>query len=510
MKSERAPGILDARTDEQWLRAVNNFTEREDWDELWKLAQKAPPIWTVRIVKFLGKKNWVPAVDEQPQFFRNLFNFAASCNEFDLPGPDIPVATSRQVNTSSGRIAAARVTADGELLFVIDEKATALDIYGVSDLTCVERIRLDMINGKQFAVLGFAIDPTGSLLAVLVFEPKSQQANIHIYELEDGEVKSDRWINWSNPNLGKQIPRLCIDGNGSLLTILSAFNMITVWDIRSGKQTRQFENGPSTVRYDRMDFEYPLQPGSNVADWCKFGRRAIADMSARSLVMSYSGGKILASRGREVIVWGEADVSSRNLVSSSGLIAVSPEGHFAATLDVGDVMLYELNGGTPKGIAVCADPLACLAISEDSELLALGIVHSDCVKLWHLPDGRNLGTLFGLAHDALVEFRFTSGGSVVAVTRSGLVQVWEADGNGNAWPWSQELVQITHQPVDHSSVQVLRQAQEMRRRGWLSVQECNLLDLALALMQHRLNLDIEVEWDSELPGDKYDIEIADE
>ena len=133
--------------------------------------------------------------------------------------------------------------------------------------------------------------------------------------------------------------------------------------------------------------------------------------------------------------------------------------------------------------------------------------HHDVVRVYHLPDGRPLGSLLGLAHEVLVDLRFTTGGSVVAVTRNGLVQVWEADGNGNAWPWSRELVQITHQPVDSSSVEVLRQAQEMRRRGWLSIQESNLLDLALSLMQHRLNLDIEVEWDTDLPGDVFDIEI---
>jgi hypothetical protein len=99
------------------------------------------------------------------------------------------------------------------------------------------------------------------------------------------------------------------------------------------------------------------------------------------------------------------------------------------------------------------------------------------------------------------------GGSVVAVTRSGLIQIWEADGNGNAWPWSKELIQITHQPPENSSVLVMRHAQEMRRRGWLSIQECNLLDLDVALMQNRLNLDIEVDFETELPGDVFDIEI---
>jgi hypothetical protein len=107
----------------------------------------------------------------------------------------------------------------------------------------------------------------------------------------------------------------------------------------------------------------------------------------------------------------------------------------------------------------------------------------------------------------LGDFKIADSGSIIAVTRGGLVQLWESDGNGNAYPWSKELVAITHQPVDSSSVKILRQAQEMRRRGWLSVQESNLLDLALTLMQNRLNLDIEVEWDAELPGDVFDIEI---
>jgi hypothetical protein len=87
------------------------------------------------------------------------------------------------------------------------------------------------------------------------------------------------------------------------------------------------------------------------------------------------------------------------------------------------------------------------------------------------------------------------------------VQTWEADTNGVAWPWSRELVQITHQPIDKSTVLIMKQAQEMRRRGWLSSQECSFLDIALLLMQNRLNLDIEVDWQKALPGDVFDIEI---
>ena len=55
--------VFDARTDQRWVQSVNALVEREEWDELWRLAQKAPPIWTIRILKFLNKQSWKPDAD---------------------------------------------------------------------------------------------------------------------------------------------------------------------------------------------------------------------------------------------------------------------------------------------------------------------------------------------------------------------------------------------------------------------------------------------------------------
>lgn len=515
MESDKQTNIVDARTDEQWLRLVNNTIDREDWEELWSLAHKTPPIWTLRIVKLLRKKNWSPPDDGQESFFEKLCGFAKSCNEFDVPGPDIPVATSWQLNPGSAgfgdysRIRTARITADGEFLFVLDDKATALEIYSVADTICLNRIRLDMIAGRQHAVLGVALDSAGRNLAVLTFAPRTKEARIRLCSFEEGELLSDRWIKCNANNLGRQIPRLCFDGDGRTLAMLSAPNMVTIWEVATGKELRQFENVWTSVR-DDMDFEFPLQPGDSIGDWCKFGRRALADISSHSLAMTDDGKMLLASRGNKIVVWNEATTALTQIHSSSRLIALDRLGGFTVTIDMSSIHFHLLHiANHQKEIALCRDRLARIALSHDSELVAAAMPHFNCVKVWHLPDGRNLGTLLGLAHDQLVDFRITTGGSIIAVARSGLVQTWEADGNGNAWPWAEELVRITHQPVDKSSVQILRQAQEMRRRGWLSAQESNLLDLALSLMENRLNLDIEIEWDQDLPGDKHDIEIED-
>jgi hypothetical protein len=158
-----------------------------------------------------------------------------------------------------------------------------------------------------------------------------------------------------------------------------------------------------------------------------------------------------------------------------------------------------------------SDDSGLLALSDDGQIAAFAAPRRGTVMLVHLPDGRILGTLSGLLHAQLTDLQFTSGGALMAFTSTGILHTWEADGNGIAWPWSSELVSITHQPVDDSSVEILRQAQVMRHRGWLSNQESKLLDLALHLMENRLNLDIEIDWtETYLPSDDCNIEIVED
>lgn len=531
MEANLKRSILDARTDERWVRSLEALVEREDWTQLWLMAQKTPPIWTVRILKLLAKRSWFPEADQQLDFFEHLSKYASACNEFDLPGPEVRPPMSLQLDVSAPRIAAARITGDGEFVFVLNEKATAIEIYRTADAGAVERIRLDMANGKQYAVLAFAIDSFGDRLAVLVYEPLSQRPFIHVYQLEEGEVVSDMWIAFNTSSIGTQVPRIAFDHAGKQLYLYTSKDTLSVWDADKGLMLQQFENTASSTTYDSIDGTYSVSDGANISDWRRYGRWAIGAVSSPGVFASRDGSTVVARRGSEAVVWKMPSQLYRHVESSGRQIELSLNGQFVAVLDDGSLYVADLSvdhGGvdglqlrmnvkdavvstdSPQPlveIATLRDPLARVAISEDSEIVAVSMSHANTVRLWHLPDGRSLGSLPQLAHDVLLDFRFASGGSVVAVTRTGLVQLWEADGNGNAWPWSPELIQITHQPVDASSVEVLRRAQEMRRRGWLSVQESNLLDLALTLMQHRLNLDIEIEWDNQLPADIYDIEI---
>ncbi|MBS1952847.1 MAG: hypothetical protein JST89_01540 [Cyanobacteria bacterium SZAS-4] len=527
-------GIIDARTDQRWVHSVETLVQREEWQELWNLAQKAPPIWTIRILKFLKLKSWKPD-EAQIDFFNRLNEFASACNDYDLPGPKTRNPQTGSVlggnphtsrtgglerkkldanakftaGISEGRIASARVTADGEFVFVLDNKCTSFEVWRVADLSPVARIRVDLINGRQLALLAFDVSPYGDHLATLLFEPKTKQPEIHLYKFEDDELTLDRWMPFTNVNLGMQVPRLSFSGSGAHLALYSAFNQITVWDVEHGKTIREFKNVGYDEELEFVASAYQIQETAKLHDWCKYGRWAIGENKARALALNDDASVLVAERGvmLNVFYCRDTNIFLHAKLDADAPFALSRQGDRIIARCTQMLSCYMPDQKTSVAIAACSDPALRVAISSDGEIMAASMSHGRVAMLWHLPDGRNLGTLFGLARDFLVELKITDGGSVIAVTRGGLIQVWESDGNGNAWPWSMELVKITHQPVDSSSVKVLRQAQEMRRRGWLSVQESNILDLALSLMQNRLNLDIEIEWDSELPGDVFDIEI---
>jgi len=553
--------LVDVGKDDRWIKTVESLVAREDWHQLWLLALRTPPIWSVRILKFLNKRNWKPDPDNRLPMYEQLSAFAAKCNEYDLPTLELRQPKTMRLEDPPARIATARITADGEFLFVIDDKAAYLVIYRVDDIAEVSRVRLDMVGAKPHAILGFAVSPLGDRAAILIYDTVGRDAALNVFRFDEyGELKSTRSFKYPLENLGLQFPRLLLLPDAKSLYILTGVNRIFVWDLDRGAIVDQFENVASGPEF-QCDAEYsPLAvtSTSSANDWRRFGRFSLSELAARGICFAskhraaevgsdYYAEPVDCIKGVSVLAlqWGlfasiwdlprEIRKPKRMVPCSSGIFALSRDGKYAATINYSGLELADLtvewtgsareheistlrivnSPMAPESakrsalieIAECADPAARVAFSEDSELLAVAMPHSDCIRLWHVPDGRQLGTLVGLAHEALVDFRFTMGGSLIAVTNAGAVQTWEADGNGNAWPWAPQLVQITHEPVDESSLQILRQAETMRRRGWLSVQECNLLDLALVLLQNRMNLDIEIDWHTDLPGDVFDIEI---
>lgn len=546
---------VDARTDLKWVQSVQVLVEKRDWLQLWRFGLKTPPIWTLRILKYLQNENWTPPPEEQLEFFYTLSNFASKCNQYDLPAPTQVTPLSGQIE-GKGRLLSARLTADGEFVFALDNKGSFINVCSAFDGSIIEQIRVDIHEGRQHAVLAFAVAEFGARLAVLTYCAANTKTCMHLYHLQDGELKSCYSWNWTDDLIGKQIPRLAMARDGRFLLLLTG-SSLRVWKIsQSGLELDNNLLNPfaeylsaiwvSEDVYNHMHYNRGRAPlrvtrDSAISDWKTFGRYCIADPVSRRLEISNDGSVMAASTSEHIVV----RVSSPSPPSSmhypipcpevdlQGHYALTPDGRYIVVMKRGIVELITLNftatdeansfgrsniedvldampGTAALDFARCLDPVAAIAISPQSDIVAIAMSHGGAIRLWHIPDGRALGMVPGLERDVLADFRFTTSGSLLAVTRFGRIQTWESDGNGNVWPWSPPIIQLTHQSVDQSSVRILREAQEMRRRGWLSPQECNLLDLSLALMHNRLSLDVEVDGLYELPGDVFDIEIDDE
>jgi hypothetical protein len=520
---------IDARSDQQWIQSAEALIGQRDWSGIWHLAIKSPPIWTVRFLKILIDESWLPEPAEQLPLFESLVPLVRQCNPFEIPSKDARRPRSTQLDTRKERLTAARFSSDGELLFTVDQRGVSLTIWRTVDFSVVSRIRLDMLHGKRYIPLAFDISACGEHLAVLAFEPQSKQSGIVLYQLEFGEPIKTQWIKMTflePPGYSATSMSLAPDGKRALICRdkLIASISLPSGHVQSRREIEEDVKAAPAV-LDGLDGNL------DYATWTRYGKQMLFNMAYSTPGMSRDESTVAMSKGRNIAVYRKNKATYERqtyLPSSRGIFALSDDGNTLLTIDRGEIVCCDLRRVKPEyesqqaapvstsnytetsaawSIGTSMDPLSKIALHDESATIAVAMSHFECVRMWHLPEGRNLGTLPGLARDVILDFRFAAGGDIIAVSRTGLVQTWEADTNGVAWPWSRELVQITHQPIDKSTVLIMKQAQEMRRRGWLSSQECSFLDIALLLMQNRLNLDIEVDWQKALPGDVFDIEI---
>src|SRR5438270_832343 len=52
---------LGALTSAEWRSVLGVLEDRERWAEMWRLAQMAPPRWSVRLLRRLSDLHWYPS-----------------------------------------------------------------------------------------------------------------------------------------------------------------------------------------------------------------------------------------------------------------------------------------------------------------------------------------------------------------------------------------------------------------------------------------------------------------
>ncbi|BAU65778.1 hypothetical protein STA3757_31690 [Stanieria sp. NIES-3757] len=70
---------LGAMTDAEWETTLAVLNNDKQWEEMWRLAQQAPAIWSKKLLQQLTKIKWLPQEEQGQVEFEKLAQFAQKC-----------------------------------------------------------------------------------------------------------------------------------------------------------------------------------------------------------------------------------------------------------------------------------------------------------------------------------------------------------------------------------------------------------------------------------------------
>jgi WD40 repeat protein len=111
LSGRNRPRWLGELDDIDWEDTIRRLTAVHKWDELWRLAQAAPPLWSARVMVQLAAEGWLPATPDELSLFNRMTGLAQEC--LDQP---LELQRPRPLHMPEGDIQAITISPDGSLL----------------------------------------------------------------------------------------------------------------------------------------------------------------------------------------------------------------------------------------------------------------------------------------------------------------------------------------------------------------------------------------------------------
>ncbi len=105
------PRWLSELDERDWEMALQRLQAAEKWEELWRLAQAAPPVWSARMITALAELGWMAESGEDQEFFKIVSSLMRELQ--DLP---LQLKKPQRLENPAGDILALSISPDGKLL----------------------------------------------------------------------------------------------------------------------------------------------------------------------------------------------------------------------------------------------------------------------------------------------------------------------------------------------------------------------------------------------------------
>ncbi len=381
----RARRRLGKLSEFEWEAVLVILGREQRWEELWLLAQTAPPRWSARLLRSLAEAGWLPAAPDERSACQQFVQQSAACLQAGEP-------QAKRLQHQAALYGHSRqITA---LLHLPEHNlaasASADRSVRLWDLRA-NRLLKTLPDHADY-VLCLAYSPADGWLA-----SGSADKTVRLWNLPDGSPRAVLGGHAGRVSLLALAPGAA----GQAVLVSGDEQGVYLWDTHRQHMLQSLRgqfNGLNALGIAPAPDSPLLVTGDNdrsVKLWSlpPPGAPTGAELR-RSLLTPIVGwaisadGRLLASTSSysAVQLWSlPAGETLRSLPgrANNTLLAFSPDGSWLACADRANVLLWDLTGGTQQTLSGGVGLTSALAFSPDSQLLAAGN-QDRTVRLWQL------------------------------------------------------------------------------------------------------------------------------
>jgi len=441
--------------DADWEDTLQKIKIAGRWEDLWQLAQSAPPIWDAKILNLLDSAGWAPNREEEKKEFNKLVELVHS----GLENPP-EIRDPKQLEKPAGYDACLAFSPDGRHL-----------VAGRNDtLIC----HWQLPEGKIYTAPWSTPDPQTRGLALSsgaeYLAAASGDNYLRIYYLPDGKLVK---ILAGHTN---QVRSILLHPDERSMVSGGFDGTIRIWRFPQGSEMKTIETDCGELFALAMspDGQFLLTCGVDPAIrvWNLPDGQLVRKMEGHNgtvtCLATSNSGQIAASYGRDqtIRIWNYR--SGRQLTQIN--IKESP----------------------PKTTTITS-----LLIHPNEQVL-IGSTDNGAIKFWSVSTGKEI------LSDPLV--RHQKQVNALALSPDGELLA-SSSLDGTLCLWNLDTFLISRLPVESARTDTADHIQEKLKRGAIKINEKNWLTFSLELIRWRQRYDVEVEDFLPIRAGEFDIEL---
>ena len=435
-------------SDADWDLAVRNLRAAAHFEELWRLAQVAAPIWSAQILQLLSMAGWMPERVEEQEGFHRLLDLVSSVNR---TAP--PISLLHTWRSPSQDISCLAMSQDGSYLAVAGSNST-IHLWGIFKSPSP----LPPIIGPTPQSRSLAFCPDGEFLAVA-----SGDHGIRTFRLSDGKL-----VKSLEGHTGL-VRALAFSPDSRTLFSASFDGFVRAW---------RFPQGPEQKRIDTGSGEL-------------FG---LASSPDGQILLAGGAGQVL-----NVFRWPDGDLLwqlSGHSATITSLVAV-PRGQLAATAGRdGQIILWNYIAGRSTQKMQGEELITSLAF-HPNEQFVLGATAQGNISIWNGSTGKKVETISAHSHPIIGLGVAPDGHQFFSASTDGAISAWDLQ----LFSWSRT-------PIGNNRSQTLTQVELRTRQSVLKPVERAWLLLIAELIRWRQRFDVELDESHQVISvGEFDIEL---